>query len=76
MRGLGIVTVPNLAEATLVLVVDLVEGENVPRMPPETAETVSIAGVAVPLLRLAPFEASAPLKLKLALLSASAQMPI
>jgi HPr kinase/phosphorylase len=76
VRGLGIVTVPNLAEASLVLVVDLVEAENVPRMPPETAETVSIAGVAVPFLRLAPFEASAPLKLKLALLSASAQMPI
>ena len=76
MRGLGIVTVPNLAEASLVLVVDLVEPENVPRMPTETAETVSIAGVAVPLLRLAPFEASAPLKLKLALFSASAQMPI
>jgi serine kinase of HPr protein (carbohydrate metabolism regulator) len=76
VRGLGIVTVPHLAEASLVLAVDLVEPGNVPRMPPETAETVSIAGVALPLLRLAPFEASAPLKLKMALLSASPQMPI
>jgi serine kinase of HPr protein (carbohydrate metabolism regulator) len=76
VRGLGIVPLPHLDEAALVLVADLVEPGNVPRMPPETAETANIAGVPVPLLRLAPFEASAPLKLKLALLSAAPQLPI
>lgn len=75
VRGLGIMTVPHLAKASLILVVDLVAPESVPRMP-ENAETVNLAGVALPLLRLAPFEASAPVKLKLALLSASPEMPI
>jgi hypothetical protein len=75
VRGLGIVPLPHLAEAALVLVVDLVQPENVPRML-ETAETLSIAGVSLPRIRLAPFEASAPLKLKLALLSATPQLPI
>jgi hypothetical protein len=45
-------------------------------MPPEPLENTVIAGVAVPLLRLAPFEPSSALKLKLALLSASSQRPI
>ena len=73
VRGLGILDVPHRASASLVLAVDLVAPEIVPRMPPENPEKVSIAGVLVPLLRLAPFEASAPFKLKLALLSARLQ---
>jgi HPr kinase/phosphorylase len=76
VRGLGIVEFPYLAEAGLVLVVDLVETESVPRMPPEKAETARLAGVELPLMKLAPFEPSAPLKLKLALLSAASRMPI
>ena len=76
VRGLGIVEVQHLNEASLVLVVDFVEPEQVPRMPPENAETVEIAGVSLPVLKLAPFEASAPAKLRLALLPASRQMPI
>jgi serine kinase of HPr protein (carbohydrate metabolism regulator) len=76
VRGVGIVEMPHLSEANLVLVVDLVEPKNVARMPPEKSEIVSLAGVPLPLLRLAPFEASAPLKLKLALLSATPQLPI
>jgi serine kinase of HPr protein (carbohydrate metabolism regulator) len=67
VRGLGIMEVPFLAEAELVLVCDLVSGNDVPRMPPEACERTTIAGVAVPSLKLAPFEASAPLKLKMAL---------
>lgn len=74
-RGLGILAVPYLAEAPLVLVVDLVAGDQVPRMPPEPLECTTIAGVTVPILQLAPFELSAALKLKLALLSAVSQMP-
>jgi HPr kinase/phosphorylase len=71
VRGLGIVEVPFLAEAQLVLVCDLVDAKDVPRMPPEPAERTMIAGVPVPALRLAPFEPSAPLKLKMALFLAA-----
>ena len=71
VRGLGIVEVPFLAEAQLVLVCDLVDAKDVPRMPPEPLELTVIAGVPVPALRLAPFELSAPLKLKMALFQAA-----
>lgn len=66
MRGLGIVEVPFLPEAELRLVCDLVGAREVPRMP-ERWERTEIAGTALPLLKLTPFEASAPLKLKIAL---------
>jgi serine kinase of HPr protein (carbohydrate metabolism regulator) len=69
VRGLGIVEVPYLPEARLSLVCDLVEAEDVTRMPPELPEQTVIAGVAIPVLKLAPFQASAPLKLKMALFS-------
>jgi hypothetical protein len=44
-------------------------------MPPDTPDRITLAGVAVPVVKLAPFELSAPLKLKLALLSAVSQSP-
>jgi HPr kinase/phosphorylase len=71
VRGLGIVDVPFLAEAQLVLVCDLVSSKDVPRMPPEPLERTVIAGVPVPALKLAPFEPSTPLKLKMALFLAA-----
>jgi hypothetical protein len=58
---------PFLEQAELRLVCDLVDEKDVPRMPPEPFERTEIAGIALPALRLAPFEASAPLKLKIAL---------
>lgn len=73
VRGLGISDVPFLAEARLVLVCDLVEPDQVPRMPPEPCDRMTLAGVAVVSQKLAAFEASAPLKLKMALLQASNQ---
>jgi serine kinase of HPr protein (carbohydrate metabolism regulator) len=76
VRGLGILEIAHLEQARLVLVVDLVPREQVPRMPPEPLENTVIAGVAVPFLKLAPFEPSSALKLKLALLSTSSQMPV
>ncbi len=66
VRGLGIVEVPFLPEAELRLVCDLVGAREVPRMP-ERWERIEIAGTALPLLKLTPFEASTPLKLKIAL---------
>lgn len=71
VRGVGLMDVPFLAEATLTLACDFVRSDEVPRMPPETWEKTAIAGVAVPVLKLSPFEPSAPLKLKMALLSAA-----
>ncbi len=76
IRGLGIVTMPHAEQARLVLVCDLVNREDVPRMPPDPWERTEIAGVAVPLLKLSPFEPSAPIKLKTALLSAAANRSV
>jgi len=73
VRGLGITEMLFLAEAPLVLVCDLVETDRVPRMPPAPWERTMVAGVAVASLKLSAFEASAPLKLRMALLQASAQ---
>jgi serine kinase of HPr protein (carbohydrate metabolism regulator) len=66
VRGLGILPVRHRAEAGLVLVADLVAGGDVERLPDPWPVT-DVLGVPVPVMRLAPFEASAPLKLALAL---------
>lgn len=66
VRGLGIVRVEAVERAELTLVVDLVPLDEMPRLPDPAQRTV-IAGVGVPLLRLHAFEASAPLKLLIAL---------
>jgi HPr kinase/phosphorylase len=71
VRGLGIMPVPFLPEAELVLVCDFVGGKEVPRMPLESENLTVLAGIPLPTLRLAPFEASAPIKLKMALLRAT-----
>ena len=64
VRGLGIVQVPNVAEAWLRLVVDLVPPDEVERLP-EKAH-MAYLGVELPLLALAPFESATPAKLRLA----------
>ncbi len=65
VRGLGVAEVPRLSEAPVCLVVDLVPGDAIDRLPePGTCE---LLGITLPLLRLDPFEASAPAKLRLAL---------
>ena len=75
VRGLGILDVVHRRQARLVLVADLVPPEEVPRMPPDPLDHITIAGLSVPVVRLAPFELSSALKLKLALLSAVSQSP-
>lgn len=74
VRGLGIQTVHFARSARLVVVCDLVAAEDVPRMPPDPWDRTVLAGIEVPTLKLAPFEASAPLKLKLAILGATAHL--
>lgn len=65
VRGLGILRVETVPSAVLRLVVDLVPSTAVERLPePQACE---LLGCRVPLVALAPFEASATAKLRLAL---------
>ncbi|MBN9318600.1 MAG: HPr kinase/phosphatase C-terminal domain-containing protein [Caulobacterales bacterium] len=66
VRGLGIVTLPYRPSARLVLVIDLVPPAEVPRFPLEPVSAIYL-GRTVPALRLSAFEASASVKLILAL---------
>jgi len=61
-RGLGVMPEPTLPFAQIVLAVRCVAREAVERLP--DPETEMVAGKPVPLLRLDPFEASAPAKLR------------
>lgn len=70
VRGLGIRTLPVVAPAEVALVVDLdVAAAPLERLP-EPA-TVELLGIALPLLRLDAREASAPIKIALALMAAA-----
>jgi serine kinase of HPr protein (carbohydrate metabolism regulator) len=64
IRGIGIVEVARVAMAPLVLLVDLVPSAEVERLPETRFE--EILGLPVPLIALAPFEASAAAKVRLA----------
>ncbi len=75
VRGLGIVEVPHREPVRLALAVDLVLPQEVPRMLPDPFDRITLAGVTLPVVKLVPFELSAALKLRLALLSAVSQSP-
>jgi serine kinase of HPr protein (carbohydrate metabolism regulator) len=64
VRGLGIVAMPYVQNAPVALMVDL--SAPVDRLP-MTPQHRTIAGLDVPLVQLAPLEASAPIKVELAL---------
>jgi HPr kinase/phosphorylase len=66
VRGVAIVEVKSLAEAELALVVDLAPTQDIDRLP-EGDSTANIMGIDLPLVRLSPWEASAPIKLAIAL---------
>lgn len=68
VRGLGIIALPFVAQARVALHIDLVGRDVIERMPEPAA--VTHLGIAIPLLRLDPFEASAPIKVGLALAQA------
>lgn len=70
VRGIGILDVPHVQAAPLLAVFDLCAPEDVPRLPePEWAQL--LPGTKVRLFRLAPFEASAPDKVRLTLAALS-----
>ncbi|MCE9508084.1 MAG: HPr kinase/phosphatase C-terminal domain-containing protein [Alphaproteobacteria bacterium] len=61
VRGVGLLKYPAAPPTQLRLVVDLVPREEVPRLPER--ESADILGIAIPLLKLHAFDASAPLKI-------------
>ena len=63
VRGIGIVDMPHAPRAAVMLVVTL--GETVERMPEPHPKRV--AGIDIPAIALAAFEASAPIKVEIAL---------
>lgn len=67
VRGIGIVDVAHEKSSSLVLLVDLVAVQDVPRLPDSPLPCEDVHGVALPVLKMYPFEISAPVKLKLAL---------
>lgn len=66
VRGYGIVPLAAIDEARLALIVELVGAHQIERLPDPVPHR-EIAGISVPVLRLAAFEASAACKLLLAL---------
>ncbi len=65
VRGIGIVSMEFVHQCPVQLVVDLVQPDAVERMP--EAATVELCGHRIAHVMLAPFEASTPAKLRLAL---------
>ena len=64
VRGLGIIRLPAVSDIPVRVVVDIVPAGEVERLP-KPAETM-LLGVALPVIRLAAFEASTPAKIRLA----------
>lgn len=62
VRGLGILEVDTVAQANLVLIVDLIRDGSIERYP-DPWPSARIMGFDVPVVRLFPFESSSPLKL-------------
>jgi serine kinase of HPr protein (carbohydrate metabolism regulator) len=65
VRGVGIIRMEPVGDAPLALLVDLVAPDAIERLPEGRSEDV--LGLPIPAVALAPFEASAPAKLRLAL---------
>ena len=70
VRGLGVLEKDAVPQTVLTLVVELVDPENVERVPKEA--TTTLLGVDVPMVRLYAFEASAVAKVRAVLMAAGA----
>jgi HPr kinase/phosphorylase len=68
IRGLGIMRIDAAMEARIALVADMTEPHAIERLPDR--RRCDLDGVSIPWLALAPFEASAPVKLRFALMAA------
>ncbi len=67
VRGVGVLPVPHVPGAELLLIADLAAAGDIERLP-DPWPTETLLGVRLPVMRIAALEASAPLKLALALL--------
>jgi HPr kinase/phosphorylase len=67
IRGLGLVTMTAGPAAPLVLVVDLLDHIDIPRLPEDREQTVLLCGLTFPRLMLDPRTPSAPARLRAAL---------
>jgi serine kinase of HPr protein (carbohydrate metabolism regulator) len=76
VRGLGIVELPCKPQSTLALVVTLSDVSAIERMPEPQDLAVTILGQRLPLLRLDPYMASAPARVRAALDSLPVEAPI
>jgi HPr kinase/phosphorylase len=65
VRGIGIITLPHRPSSPIRLIIDLMA--EYPRMPDIADQVVDVFGIKIPRLALNPWEASAPLKVALAL---------
>ena len=70
VRGLGVLEKDAVPQTVLTLVVELVDPENVERVPKEV--TTTLLGIDVPVVRLHAFEASAEAKVRAVLMAAGA----
>jgi len=68
VRGIGILAVPAVPAADVILIAHLASSVEIERFP-DPMSAVNLLGIEVPVLRLAPFEQSAPIKLLVALCS-------
>lgn len=64
VRGVGVVDLPSIDRARLALIIDL--SQDIARMPGDPEEWL-VAGTPLPVVKVSPFEASAPIKVELAL---------
>ena len=64
VRGVGVVDLPSIDGAGLALIIEL--SQDIDRMPADPEEWL-VAGVPLPVVKVSPFEASAPIKVELAL---------
>ncbi len=72
VRGVGIVELPHTNGIPVRLVIELVQPEEIERLPEPAG--IEVLGLALPLVRLNPFEASAPAKMRMALKLATGEI--
>ncbi len=74
VRGLGLIAIPYTSSAVVRLIVQLSPTDEIERMP--EPKTLTLAGLALPAVKLNPFEHSAPLKVALALRTQLLSQPV
>jgi len=73
LRGIGIMRFDFMAEAPLALLADLIPSNMIERYPMRRTEM--LLGLSVPVVSISPFEASAPVKLRMALRALTGEGP-